>query len=110
MVIITKKVKCNGSKFQGYKYYVNVTDGNMILSFNSNGGDKLRMEDFKGAELSNSKRYHYDPMSGLNALPLFGDGRNDNEEERDTIMLLAHAALDAPIVFVGEDCEHTYIA
>jgi len=108
MVIITKKVKCNGRKFQGYKFYVEVTDGNAILMFKSDGGDKLRMEDFLRAETKHHA-YHYGMDMGLKILPSYDDGKDDLDEQYN-IMRLALAASYVPIVFVGENCEHTYIA
>lgn len=108
MVIITKKVKCNGRKFQGYKYHVNVTDGNVILYFHSDGGDKLHIEDLHRVETRN-RDYSFDTNIGLQALPLCGDGKNDDMEERTEIKWLVYYTQFVPIIFVGEDCEHTYI-
>lgn len=100
MVIIAKKVKCNGRRFQGYEHFVKVTNGDILLYYMHDGSETLATAKPTRAVFSNGREYtcYGDTWE---ALPHFGDGITDPADVAE-IEELANKAVNVPVHYVDE--------
>lgn len=84
--VTTEKFKCNGAKFKGFFYTVEITDGKHIARFDNGGKSSINLENFIGGENMHGSRFYLNKESGvLYQLERFG--KNDSSGEQAAAMM-----------------------
>ena len=98
--VITRKIKCNGTQYKGYKYSVEISDGKNNALFSSKGDTKITLSDFgSGHNEHGSKFYAYSTNPGvLHQLRAFGKS-TDSKKQKAAMMEFIKSCLDIPICF-----------
>jgi len=107
MVLTTYRVMGHGRKTQEPHHFVNVTDGDIILSFIHDGGRSLQTGKAASAEFTNGRTYTNESGS-WRALPRCGDGITD-QADIEAINHLHEEALKLPVAYIGWDIPHSFL-
>ena len=96
-MVTTKVYKCNGRKFKGYSYHVEITDGKLTASFITHGANKLDFAMFASGENALKNEFFRDG----NLLRLNSHKgtrtRNGLEAQRKEMMDFVNSILNAGI-------------
>lgn len=97
--VTTKKTKCNGAKFKGYLYFVEVTDGQNTASFINDGKASITLADFTSATNKHGSKYCMNKGNNvLYQLPRFGKS-SENEQQKAEIMEFIKGVLHIGVKF-----------
>lgn len=84
--VTTKKTKCNGKKFKGFIYTVEITDGKHKASFENGGESSISLENFIGGENMHGSRFYLNKENGV-LWQLERFGKKDNNGEQAALMM-----------------------
>lgn len=84
MKVITKKIKCDGRKFKGYSYFIEISDEKHTASFKNCGESSISLEDFIGGENNHGSRFYLSKGDNvLHQLIRFGKSTDIKQQKAD---------------------------